>query len=281
MEGAWKRGENKGVIKKKKRKAKKLFPQAFPTPSYLKRKIAILPLEEGVSSPLFSPKEATQVLTDRIRKKVLSVKVVDYPTVQSVMEKLKIGDLKEKRNLQRLGAALGVQAIMVGKIYGPFIFYLEEEGVEEEGERRPLCSVEIRLKLIDTLRGEELEEFKLTKSLLKAAGEDIYEEVVASAVDEEIDRLRKIFSRMPWYTRVALVEGNATYLLAGSESGLKEGDILEVYSPSDFHTPKGKVRVGRLFGLDGAIAYRVKGGGFRTADVVRFVEEAPPGSPSP
>lgn len=229
---------------------------ALPAPAFLKRKVAILPFEEGTSSSLPWGSLAAEVCGELLAVKALSVIVVDDEVLKAALRKLRIpmeGALRPE-NLRRIGSALGVQAVVTGTVYGPF-------------SSRGGGFVEVKLQVYDTLKGDLLDEFPL-----QATSQGEGRELLRKALQGGISKIEGLLEEMGWFTRVALVEGDKVYLFAGGESGLKEGDLLEVYSPLD-HRRKGRVEVSRLFGVDASMAKGVEGEGFTRADLVLFYEE--------
>ena len=242
---------------------KKPFPlPSYPSPPYLKKKIAIFPFQEKTTAVSLSGGEVARMLAATLMRRAPSVQVIDYEVVKKALEKLPERG-RPKEELKGLGRALGVQAVIMGEMYGPFEF-----SIKEGDEEKKICYVELRLRMFDTIRGRLIGGYKLTNPLLKAEGGA--EQAVAVAIEEGVKELKKVIERMGWYSRVALVEGEVIYLLAGSLSGLKEGDVLEVYSPDNLRRPKGQVRVIKLFGIDSSMAEKVKGEGIKEADLVRF-----------
>ena len=81
------------------------------------------------------------------------------------------------------------------------------------------------------------------------------------ATDKILAQVVSEIQGMDWLTRIALVEGNTVYLNAGNRTGLKKGDLLEVYSAGDVAgaRPIGRIQVSKLFGVDAAVAQVIQG----------------------
>jgi hypothetical protein len=81
----------------------------------------------------------------------------------------------------------------------------------------------------------------------------VIDQIMAQVIDD--------INSMDWLTRIAVVEGNTVYLNAGYQTGLKKGDLLEVYSAGDLNgtKPIGRVQVSKLFGIDAAVAQVIQG----------------------
>jgi hypothetical protein len=81
----------------------------------------------------------------------------------------------------------------------------------------------------------------------------IIDDIIAQVVGE--------INSMDWLARVAVVEGNTVYLNVGFQTGLKKGDLLEVYPAGDLAGKNliGKLEVSKLFGVDAAVAHVIQG----------------------
>jgi hypothetical protein len=113
------------------------------------------------------------------------------------------------------------------------------------------------------------------KALLKA---------VDFALEGVTDGILRGLANLEWSTSVASVEGSKIYLNAGKSTGLKVGDIVEVYSPGRLMkhpvtgislgrlpgTLKGKAKVTELLGIDASQTDIESGGGIATGDLVRL-----------
>jgi hypothetical protein len=89
---------------------------------------------------------------------------------------------------------------------------------------------------------------------------------------------------LEWSTSVASVEGSTIYLNAGKSTGLKVGDVVEVYSAGRLikhpvsgvslgRLPgklKGKAKVTEFLGIDASQTNIESGGGIATGDIVRL-----------
>jgi hypothetical protein len=94
-------------------------------------------------------------------------------------------------------------------------------------------------------------------------------------------------SFLDWSARVVRIEPGRVYIDAGQQSGLRAGDILDVYGPGEeivnpvTHmsigwapgTLRGRIKVAGLFGIDGAYATPLEGDDFRPEDVVKVSRE--------
>jgi len=233
---------------------------------YLKRKIAVLPFEDRTT---FTLEKFGEAIADRLAKrmeaKVFTCLVMDREMVRLTLAKagLTPADLKDPAKAKLLNKALGVQGIIVGTVYGPFV----STTTEAEDEKVSMAIVRIDANFIDAAQGRIARKFVATNP---AAGSEEFgvlcdEKAKYRAIDMVIDQIMAQvvdeINGMDWLTRIALVEGNTVYLNAGYQTGLKKGDLLEVYPAGDPSgtNPIGKIQVSKLFGVDAAVAQVIQG----------------------
>jgi hypothetical protein len=233
---------------------------------YLKRKIAVLPFEDRTTFTFEKFGEAiADRLANRMETKVFTCLVMDREIVRATLQKsgLTPADLKDPAKAKLLNKALGVQGIIVGTIYGPFV----STTTEAEDEKVSLAIVRIDANFIDAAQGRIVKKFVATNSLagIEEFGVLSEEKAKYRAIDMVIDQiLAQVVDEingMDWLTRIAVVEGNTVYLNAGYQTGLKQGDLLEVYPAGDLNgrNPIGKIQVSKLFGVDAAVAQVIQG----------------------
>jgi len=233
---------------------------------YLKRKIAVLPFEDRTT---FTFEKFGEAVADRLAKtmetKVFTCMVIDREMVRLALAKsgLTPADLKDPSKAKLLNKALGVQGIILGAVYGPFV----TTSTEAEGEKVSMAIVRIDANFIDAAQGRSVRRFAATNPLAgsEAFGVSCEERAKYRAIDMVIDQIIAQvvdeINAMDWLTRIAVVEGNTVYLNAGNQTGLKQGDLLEVYAAGDFNgkNPIGRIRVSKLFGVDAAVAQVIQG----------------------
>jgi hypothetical protein len=235
---------------------------------YLKRKIAVLPFEDRTT---FTLEKIGEVIADRLAKKmetkVFTCLVMDRETVRLTLAKagLTPADLKDPAKTKVLNKALGVQGIIMGTVYGPFVS--TSAPVTDDEEKASMAIVRIDVNFIDAAQGRVVRKFSATNPV---AGSEEFgvlceEKAKYRAVDMVIDQIMAQvvddINSMDWLTRIALVEGNTVYLNAGYQTGLKKGDLLEVYPAGDLNgtKPMGRIQVSKLFGIDAAVAQVIQG----------------------
>jgi hypothetical protein len=112
------------------------------------------------------------------------------------------------------------------------------------------------------------------------------EKDLVKAVDHTInlikDDLTTAIRSLDWHGRVASIDKGGTVLNAGRLSGIKEGDIFEVYGRGEQIVDKatglplgrlkgkykGEIEVSEIFGVDASWARTLKGGPFLPSDLV-------------
>lgn len=236
------------------------------THPYLKRKIAILPFEDRTT---FTFEHFGEVIADRLAKqmetKVFTSLVVDREMLRLTLNKLGLtpADLKDPAKTQLLNKALGIQGIIRGTVYGPFVTTANPVDLEKVS----MAVVRIDAQFIDTTQGRVVKEFVATNPLAGSEEFGVLSEEKAKyravdlVIDQVIAQVVDEINAMDWLTRVALVEGNTVYLNAGFLTGLKQGDLLAVYPAADPRgtKPIGKIKVSTLFGVDASVARVIEG----------------------
>lgn len=221
--------EGRGTVEELKRTApaprKRPLIASLPrSPSYLKRKVLLLPVMVGDSpSPL---------LTDSFLRAFSQRALLTLPIGPRSMGEGR--GLPTEGEVRSLGLDTGAQAVLWARIYGPY-----------EVSRTGYCQME--LKLFETLEGTEILDLFLQET--GATPQDALHLVMAKAVE----RTEEALGRLGWFTRVAKVKGGEAYILAGELSGLKEGDVL-VVKEDPKGEPLARLRVVELLGSDTAVA---------------------------
>jgi hypothetical protein len=233
---------------------------------YLKRKIAILPFEDRTQ---FTFEKFGEIIADRLatqmEDKIFTSLVMDREMVRLSLARsgLTFEDCKNPSKSTVLNKTLGVQGVIVGAVYGPFVTTI----TPAEDEKVSMAIVRIAAKFIDTAQGSIVKEFVVTSPLAGSEGfGELSEErakyrAVDLAIDQIIAQVVNEIQGMDWLTRIALVEGKTVYLNAGYRTGLKEGDLLAVYPAGDpgGTKPIGRIEVSKLFGVDAAVAQVIRG----------------------
>ncbi len=276
-------------------------PQALPTAASresaevtgsssieLRRKIIIGPFEDGEPAGEWGDMAARR-LRESLEKRTDTILCVDDAVVLDYLKGRGIESVRfDDPMVSRIAnTVFGVHVVLHGGLSGPYVSASTGKG--GDGEYTALAIVRIQIKLVETATGqvikvfekrnpifatEEKGKFSRDKAKLKAIQLAI-EEVTGDIVDE--------INRMEWYTRIVKIDGDRVYLNAGRLTGLRVGDLMDVFGPAGGGIEqlagismdplkgqrKGQVRVSQLFGTDAAIAHRTHGGSFALSDMAR------------
>lgn len=257
--------EREMVTQKEEEETPSLTPKQLTHP-YLKRKIAILPFEDRTT---FTFENFGEIIADRLARemetKVFTSLVVDQEMLRLTLNKLGLtpADLKDPAKAKLLNKALGIQGVMRGTVYGPFVTTANPADYEKVS----MAIIRIDAQFIDAAQGRMVRHFVATNPLAGSEEFGVLSEEKAKykAVDLVIDQIiAQVVDEihgMDWLTRIALVEGNTVYLNAGYLTGLKQGDLLTVYSAGDpgGTKPIGRIKVSKLFGVDASVARVIEG----------------------
>jgi hypothetical protein len=232
---------------------------------YLKRKIAVLPFEDHTT---FTFEKFGEVIADRLAKQmeeeIFTSLVMDEEMVRLTLGRLSLtpDDLNNPSKSKALNKTLGVQGIIMGAVYGPFV-----TSSTPAEEKVSMAIVRIEVRFVDAAQGRIVKEFVATNPLAVSEEYGALSEERAKyraadlAIAQIIAQVVHEIQGMDWFTRIALVEGKTVYLNAGYRTGLKKGDLLAVYPAGDLGETKpiGRIKVSKLFGVDAAVAQVIQG----------------------
>jgi hypothetical protein len=78
-----------------------------------------------------------------------------------------------------------------------------------------------------------------------------------------------------WFGRIAKVEGEEVYINAGKLTGLKVGDVMEVFypgRPGERGEAKGRIRVSAFLGIDASMGRLIQGKNPDVNDILKLVK---------
>ncbi len=254
----------------------------------LRRKIIIAPFEEGELDEKWGEIVAAR-LRDSLESQTDRIVSLDDQIVVEYLKRRGMGSVRfdDPMVLRIANTVFGVHILLYGTLSGPYVAASTSKG--GNGEDTALAVVRIQVKLLETATGrlmkalegrnpifatEERGEFSRDKTKLNA---------IQLAIEELTGKILTEIDQMGWYTRIVKIDGDSVYLNAGRLTGLKVGDLMDVYglkggdreeivgiSMDSFEGQrKGRVRVSQLFGTDAAVARITDGGDFALTDVVR------------
>ena len=258
--------------------------------SGFKRKVAILDFEnkttygeekigEAAARKLIDKLEATQ-----------HVVIMDRTIVSELLnrEGFKFESLLEPSVMKHAHQSLGIQAFALGAVTD--VSLLSSKASETSDEEVSFATAKVEIRLIDASTGNLLKSFVGRSPIFgtKEIGEYSRSKAVLKAIEFSLDDILEGFLRqldfLDWTTTIVKTEGESLYINAGRLSGLRIGDVLEIFEPGkEIINPatkislgwttgqlKGAIRITELFGVDAAVGKVVQGNGFGPNDVVKF-----------
>lgn len=244
----------------------------------LKKKVIITHFDDRISSE----EEAfgdwiSEKLAKEISKHSSQILFIDYPMVKEFLGRLGIlpAELEHPKGLQILNEAFGIHAVIMGELSGPYIF--TAQGLKDpEGLASAIIKIETRI--LETFSGRVLRSFSVQNPLMETRTKGAFadEKAKIKAIDLALSdmgrALSKELERLEWYGRIAKVDGEEIYINAGKLSGLKIGDIMEVYPlgvPEERRRAKGKVQISAFLGIDASIGRWIQGQKPEALDILK------------
>jgi hypothetical protein len=247
-------------------------------------------LKKKVLIPYFDDRttEGEEVLGDWVAEKLMKevnrrsfqVLFADYQMVKEFLEKkgFDLMDLQTPRVLQLLNENFGIHAIVIGQLSGPYVFTTKTAD-DQEGTASAIIKIDIRL--VDTFSGKILKNLSANNPTLAAKEKGSFPEEKArvKAIDLTIASLGRSLAReldgVDWFCRIAKVEGEEVYMNAGKLTGLKVGDVMEVYQPGGYGERgevKGRIRVSAFFGIDASMGRLIQGKNPDVNDILKLAK---------
>jgi hypothetical protein len=229
---------------------------------YTGRAVAVIPNPETPASYQGLNLTLATALADTLSR-TKDIKVVPQDRVREALAKAGIhGKLSLRRNIQALGDALGVQAVILAGVVPP-----------EKGTTGFYA-----LEIYDAFLGNKVD------SVVAPAGSDgLKPDGAAKFVRDNALRTSASLMDVDWFGRVEFLKEGKVYLNLGQNAGLKVGDRLRVVTPGkEVVNPQtgavlgftadetvGELKVTELLGTTGAVATALRGGPFKPNDKVK------------
>lgn len=229
---------------------------------YTGRAVAVIPNPETPASYQGLNLTLATALADTLSR-TKDIKVVPQERVREALAKAGIhGKLSLRRNIQALGDALGVQAVILAGVVPP-----------EKGTTGFYA-----LEIYDAFLGNKVD------SVVAPAGSDgLKPDGAAKFVRDNALRTSASLMDVDWFGRVEFLKEGKVYLNLGQNAGLKVGDRLRVVTPGkEVVNPQtgavlgftadetvGELKVTELLGTTGAVATALRGGPFKPNDKVK------------
>ncbi len=252
-----------------------------PTLPSLKKKVLITYFDDRTT-------EGEEVLGDWVAEKLmkevnrrsLQILFVDYQMVKEFLEKrgTDLKDLEIPKVLQLLNEVFGIHALVVGQLSGPYVFTTKTDK-DKEGTASAIIRIDMRL--VDTFSGKTLKNLSANNPIIatKEKGSFSEEKAKVKAIDLTISGLGRSLAReldsLDWFCRIAKVEGEEVYINAGKLTGLKVGDVMEVFrpgGPGESGEIKGKIKISDFFGIDASMGRLIQGKNPDVNDILKLAK---------
>ncbi len=205
-------------------------------------------------------------LTREVSQRSPQILFVDYQLIREFLAREGYGssNLENPKVLRFINQAFGIHALVVGHLSGPYVFTTRTEGQGEMAK----AILYIEMNIVDTLSGKTIKILSATNPVVASREKGTFSEDKAKikAIDFVISDLSKSLSReldnLDWFCRVAKVEGEEIYINAGKLTGLKIGDVMEVFRSNGFEEKadlKGKIQISTFFGIDASMGRLIDG----------------------
>jgi len=253
-----------------------------PTLPGLKKKVLITYFDDRTT-------EGEEVLGDWLAEKLMkevnrrSIQVlfIDYQMVKEFLEKkgVDLKDLETPKVLQLLNEVFGVHAVVAGHLSGPYVFATKAPKDQEE---TATAIIKIDMKVVDTLSGKTFKNLSASNPIFatKEKGSFSEEKAKVKAIDLTIATLGRSLAKeldgMDWFCRIAKVEGEEVYINAGKSTGLKVGDVMEVFRPGGTGEKKevqGKIQISAFFGIDASMGRLIQGKNPDVNDILKLAKK--------
>jgi hypothetical protein len=219
-------------------------------------------------------------LTQEVNRNSQGIIIIDYQGVKEFLEKrgVALTDLEKPNILHLLNEVFGLQALIVGELSGPYTFITK---VEKGQEDTASAIIRIEVRIVDTSSGKTFKTLSAQNPVIatKEKGAFSGEKAAVKAIDLAIVDLSRSLTReldgLDWFCRIAKVEGNEVYINAGRLTGLKVGDVMEVFhpgEPSERGEVKGEIQISACFGIDASMGRLINGVKPNVNDILKFVK---------
>ena len=242
---------------------KGFYPQGKLPYAVMGRYVAVYPNPDNARSMEGPNRTLSTTLADYLAKQK-DIRIAPPDRVRSIIEKDRAtGAMNLRQNLQALGDATGVQALIM-------------TGVVPSSGKNPNFLV---LEVYDTYKGTKVDSFAYPVE----GTPDLA--AIQQFVRNNALRVAAALMEVDWFGRVEFVKEGNVYLSLGDSTGLKVGDRLRVVSPGKEvvnpnanaplaiggDVPRGMLKITELLGTTGAVAQTLSGGPFKPNDKVKPV----------
>ena len=247
----------------------------------LKKKVLITYFDDRTT-------EGEEVLGDWVAEKLmkevnqrsLQVLFADYYMVKEFLgnKGIDLKDLEAPKVLKLLNEVFGVHALVFGQLSGPYVFTTKATKDQEE---TALAIIKVDTRLVNTFSGKTVKTLSASNPIVaaKERGSFSGEKAKVKAIDLTIASLgrslAKEFDGMDWFCRIAKVEGENVYINAGRLTGLKVGDVMEVFRAGESGERgeiRGTIKVSAFFGIDASMGRLIQGKDPDVNDILKLAK---------
>ncbi len=247
----------------------------------LKKKVVITYFDDRTTGgeEMFGDWVAEKLMKE-VNRRTLQVLFTDYQMVKEFLEKkgFDLKDTETPKAIQLLNEVFGVHALVVGQLSGPYVFTTKTTK-DQEGTASAIIKIDMRL--VDTFSGKTLKNLSASNPIIatKEKGSFSEEKAKVKAIDLTIADLGRSLAReldsIDWFCRIAKVEGEEVYINAGRLTGLKVGDVMEVFRPGgsgERGEVKGKIQISAFFGIDASMGRLIQGKNPDVNDILKLAK---------
>jgi hypothetical protein len=252
-----------------------------PTLANLKKKVVIAYFDDRTTEEgeVLGDWVAEKLIKEVNRRSLLTL-FVDYQMVKEFLEKkgADLKDLETPKVLQLLNEIFGVHVLVVGQLSGPYVF-TNRTTSDQQGTASAIIKIDLRL--MDAFSGKTLKTLSANNPIFAAKEKGSFSEEKAKvkAIDLTISNLGRSLAReldsIDWFCRIAKVEGEEVYINAGRLTGLKVGDVMEVFRPGGLEERgevKGKIQISGFFGIDASMGRLIQGKNPDVNDILKLAK---------
>jgi len=245
----------------------------------LKKKVMVIPFGDQTASgdEVFGDWMAEKLMNE-VNRRFQRILFVDYQMVKEFLEErgIPLTELETPRVLRLLNEVFGLQAVIVGELSGPYAFVTK---AEKDRDETASAIMRIEMRLVDTLDGKTIKSLSAKNLIVAAKEKGAFSEEKAKikamnlAFADLSTSLARELDGLEWFCRIAKVEGDQVYVNAGRLTGLKVGDVMEVFRPGDSGRrgeAKGTIQISACFGVDASVGRLMNGSKPDVNDILKL-----------
>ncbi len=248
----------------------------------LKKKVLVIYFDDRTT-------EGEEVLGDWVAEKLmkevnrrsLQVLFADYQMVKEFLGNrgIDLKDIETPKVLRLLNEVFGVHALVFGQLTGPYVFTTK---ATKEQEETASAIIKMDARLVDTFSGKTVKTLSASNPIVAAKEKGSFsgEKAKIKAIDLTIVSLGRSLAKeldgIDWFCRIAKVDGEDVYINAGRLTGLKVGDVMEVFrarGPGEQGEVKGRIKVSAFFGIDASIGRLFQGKNPDVNDILKLARK--------